>query len=254
MLSFSRKDGNDTDHFELRLVDNRAELRFIPSDADRAELAAIEVPVPKPIRLTRIGAIDGGRLFRLLLTAADDRSNIGRSPQHERWRQLNRRIADAGTSLSPHTHRAADGQGRSNPGGVQRASPRCAHQPQTARGARGDRPRHDLLGGLGRVHPIVNVIFDIYKTLNEIYEKLAAIWEPISDAIDKVVNTLSGGLAAELSETINLLSGIIQNALITLIPNSWTSTPSSTPTSEARLDFEGGRLELARLHPSPMDR
>ena len=54
MLSFSRKDGNDTDHFELRLVDNRAELLFIPSDADRAELAAMGVPVPKPIRLTRV--------------------------------------------------------------------------------------------------------------------------------------------------------------------------------------------------------
>jgi hypothetical protein len=55
VLSFSRKDGNDTDHFELRLVDNRAELRFIPSDADRAELAAMGVPAPKPIRLTRTG-------------------------------------------------------------------------------------------------------------------------------------------------------------------------------------------------------
>ena len=55
VLSFSRKDGNDTDHFELRLVDNRAELHFIPSDADRAELAAMGVPVPKPIRLTRTG-------------------------------------------------------------------------------------------------------------------------------------------------------------------------------------------------------
>ena len=54
LLSFSRKDGHDTDHFELRLVDNRAELRFIPSDADRAELAAMGVPVPKPIRLTRV--------------------------------------------------------------------------------------------------------------------------------------------------------------------------------------------------------
>ena len=54
MLSFSRKDGHETDHFELRLVDNHAELRFIPSDADRAELAAMGIQVPKPIRLTRI--------------------------------------------------------------------------------------------------------------------------------------------------------------------------------------------------------
>jgi hypothetical protein len=61
--------------------------------------------------------------------------------------------------------------------------------------------RHAALGAIGpdmifwadwgEYTPIVNVIFDIYKTLDEIYEKLAAIWEPISDAIDKVVNTLS---------------------------------------------------------------
>jgi hypothetical protein len=30
--------------------------------------------------------------------------------------------------------------------------------------------------------PIVNVIFDVYKTLDEIYETLAAIWQPIGDA------------------------------------------------------------------------
>ena len=53
MVSFSRKDVNDADHFELKLVGDRAELQFIPSDADRAELAAMGVPVPKPIRLTR---------------------------------------------------------------------------------------------------------------------------------------------------------------------------------------------------------
>jgi hypothetical protein len=62
LVSFSRKDGSDTDHFELRLVGDRAELRFIPSDADRAELAAIGVPVPKPILLTRVAPSAASRL------------------------------------------------------------------------------------------------------------------------------------------------------------------------------------------------
>ena len=53
-LSFARKDGNDTDRFELRLVGAQAELRFILSDADRQELAAEGIPVPKPFPLTRV--------------------------------------------------------------------------------------------------------------------------------------------------------------------------------------------------------
>lgn len=53
-LSFARKDGDDTDQFELTLVGDQAELRFIPTEADRLELAAIGVPVPKPVRLKRI--------------------------------------------------------------------------------------------------------------------------------------------------------------------------------------------------------
>jgi hypothetical protein len=54
-LAFSRRDGNDIDQFELRVIDDRAaELRLIPSDADRRELASNGIPVPKPIRLTRV--------------------------------------------------------------------------------------------------------------------------------------------------------------------------------------------------------
>jgi hypothetical protein len=53
-LSFSRKDGRDTDHFEMRLTgENGAELRFLPSPADLKELAASGIPAPKPIRLKR---------------------------------------------------------------------------------------------------------------------------------------------------------------------------------------------------------
>ena len=54
ILSFSRKDGGDTDHFEMRLTgDNGAELRFLPSAGDLKELAASGIPAPKPIRLKR---------------------------------------------------------------------------------------------------------------------------------------------------------------------------------------------------------
>lgn len=65
--------------------------------------------------------------------------------------------------------------------------------------------------------PYVNALFDIYKTLDEIYEELAAIWKPIGDAIDKVMNTLTGGLAGEIGETVALLKGIIETALLKLI-------------------------------------
>jgi hypothetical protein len=54
-LAFSRRDGDDIDHFEMRVIDDHAaELRFIPSDADLRELANNGVPMPKPIRLTRV--------------------------------------------------------------------------------------------------------------------------------------------------------------------------------------------------------
>jgi len=54
-LAFSRRDGNDIDHFEMSVIDDHtAELRLIPSDADRRELADNGIPMPKPIRLTRV--------------------------------------------------------------------------------------------------------------------------------------------------------------------------------------------------------
>ena len=54
ILSFSCKDSQDTDHFEMRLVGDQAEIRFIPSEDDRRELAEIGVAVPKPVRLKRV--------------------------------------------------------------------------------------------------------------------------------------------------------------------------------------------------------
>ena len=54
-ISFSHKDGNDTDRFEMRLVDpETAELLFLPTEEDRKELAAEGIAVPKPVRLKRV--------------------------------------------------------------------------------------------------------------------------------------------------------------------------------------------------------
>ena len=53
-LRFAVNDGNDTDQFELRVLDaGRAELRMLLADQDVKELAAQGVPVPKPFALTR---------------------------------------------------------------------------------------------------------------------------------------------------------------------------------------------------------
>jgi hypothetical protein len=54
-IAFARHDGDDVDPFELTVTDDgRAELRFVPPEALRAELAADGVAVPKPFRLTRL--------------------------------------------------------------------------------------------------------------------------------------------------------------------------------------------------------
>ena len=91
----------------------------------------------------------------------------------------------------------------------------------------GKYPRHAALGSIGPdmifwadwggFTPVVNVIFDVYKTLDEIYEALSAIWQPIKDHIDKVLDALSGGLVSEIQETLALVSGIIQTAMLRLI-------------------------------------
>jgi len=54
-VSFSCQDGDDVDRFQLEIVDaDHADLRFLLSDHERAELAANGIPVSKPIRLTRM--------------------------------------------------------------------------------------------------------------------------------------------------------------------------------------------------------
>ncbi len=71
----------------------------------------------------------------------------------------------------------------------------------------------------GSYTPIVNTIFDIYHTLDEIYDFLEPIWKPIADAIDKVTNALTGGLAGAISDTLAYVNGIINTAMLDLITN-----------------------------------
>ena len=54
VVSFSRKDGNDTDRFEMRLSGGEAELRFILDEETLKELTDEGIPPPKPVRLKKI--------------------------------------------------------------------------------------------------------------------------------------------------------------------------------------------------------
>jgi hypothetical protein len=59
-ISFARKDVNESDRFQMRLLDSEtAELLYIPSEEDRKEFAAEGIAVPKPIRLKRLGKTSG---------------------------------------------------------------------------------------------------------------------------------------------------------------------------------------------------
>ena len=53
-LRFARKDGRDTDRFELKMAEaGRAELQFLLTDRQRQHLATDGIPDPKPFSLTR---------------------------------------------------------------------------------------------------------------------------------------------------------------------------------------------------------
>jgi hypothetical protein len=54
VVSFSHKDGNDTDRFELRLIGGEGELRFILDEDTLKELTDEGIPPPKPVQLKRV--------------------------------------------------------------------------------------------------------------------------------------------------------------------------------------------------------
>ena len=53
-MSFARKDGDDTDRFEVIRIGEDLELRFIVTEEFRKELAAEGITAPKPVRLHRV--------------------------------------------------------------------------------------------------------------------------------------------------------------------------------------------------------
>ena len=53
VVSFARKDSEDTDRFEIELKGAECELRFVLTEEFRKELADEGLPAPKPVRLAR---------------------------------------------------------------------------------------------------------------------------------------------------------------------------------------------------------
>jgi hypothetical protein len=53
VIVFSRKEGDDTEQFEIEVKGTEAELRFVLTDEIRREFADEGIPIPKPFRLTR---------------------------------------------------------------------------------------------------------------------------------------------------------------------------------------------------------
>ena len=115
----------------------------------------------------------------------------------------------------------------------------------------------------GSFTPFVNVIFEIYETFDEILDTIRAIWEPVQQAIDKVVNALSGGLVADIQNAIALAKAAIQTFIIKLItqwvdypgmflkPKFQDNAPASPETEWNWLDFshhrKTGRMSRALI-------
>ncbi|MFN0132238.1 MAG: zinc dependent phospholipase C family protein [Phycisphaerales bacterium] len=101
----------------------------------------------------------------------------------------------------------------------------------------------------GSYTPFVNVIFDVYEKYDEIVDTINSIWGPIQRAIDKVENSLTGGLAGEIQQTVGLAKSLIQSCLIKLItewvdypglflkPKLQDNSPNSPETEWNWLDF-----------------
>jgi hypothetical protein len=53
IVAFARKDGDDTDRFEIRIVDGDVQLTFVLSAEQRETLAREGLPLLKPMRLVK---------------------------------------------------------------------------------------------------------------------------------------------------------------------------------------------------------
>jgi hypothetical protein len=53
VIVFSRKEGDDTEQFEMEVKGAEAELRFVLTDEIRREFASEGIPIPKPFQLKR---------------------------------------------------------------------------------------------------------------------------------------------------------------------------------------------------------
>ena len=53
VIVFSRKEGDDTEQFEMEVKGTEAELRFVLTDEIRREFASEGIPIPKPFPLKR---------------------------------------------------------------------------------------------------------------------------------------------------------------------------------------------------------
>lgn len=69
----------------------------------------------------------------------------------------------------------------------------------------------------GGYTPIVNTIFDIYKTVDKVYDAINDLIAPIREAIDKTVNQLTGGLSGQISATTAMVSNVMNTAMLDLI-------------------------------------
>lgn len=54
VLSFARKDGDETDRFQVRRTGDVVHLVFDPTEEDRKQLAEAGLPIPKPVELKRV--------------------------------------------------------------------------------------------------------------------------------------------------------------------------------------------------------
>lgn len=92
-------------------------------------------------------------------------------------------------------------------------------------------PNHAALGSIGpdmifwadwgEYTPVVSTVFDVYRTLDEIYDEIMAIWGPVQRAVDKVESSLTGGLSDSITETVGLVKATITTAIQEFVTNQF---------------------------------